>query len=495
MNPEILKRVLSCHRLPTLPHVAARIIELTSDSNVSTSQLAEAIQSDQALAARVLRTANSSLFGVRQKCSSVSQAVVMLGLDAVRMIALGFIIIEAIKGTSDPSFDLRNHWRRSLHAGVAARLIAQRVGLPNPEECFLGGLLQDFGMIALHQAMGEEYLAIIGPAGPSHRAVARLELAGLQMHHGDVGAMLASKWKLPDSLVMPIKYHERPTAAPHEHLPTCRTVGLGNAVADILGGEDATEPLAKFYKQSGQWFGLTRPQCDQILDAVITQSREVAGLLHIDAAEAQNPQALLEVARGRMAQTEVVAPIEIQACEMPGEASESVDELTGAASRMGFDRAAIAAFEQTLAGAGPLSVAIVEVCDLDGVEREFGPDARDTMLIAAAGRLSGACAGTRAMVARFAGDRFAMLLPRTDRFSAARIVASAIEAVGAEPIKLIAARQGAPAVLMATMRSGVVTVDMDEAERLGDSGEVVARAVADLGSAVAAVPEGTAKAA
>lgn len=495
MNPEILKRDLSCHRLPTLPQVAARIIELTSDSNVSTTELAEAIQSDQALAARVMRTANSSMFGLRQKCSSVSQAVVMLGLDAVRMIALGFIIVEAIKGSSDPAFDLRTHWRRSLHAGVAARLIAQRVGLPNPEECFLGGLLQDFGMIALHQAMGEEYLAIIGPAGPSHRAVARLELAGLQMHHGDVGAMLASKWKLPDSLVMPIKYHERPTAAPHEHLPTCRTVGLGNTVADILAGEDATEPLAKFYKQCGQWFKLSRGQCDEILDGVIAQSREVAGLLHVDAAEAQNPKALLEVARGRMAQTEIVAPIEIKPCEMPGEACEAIDELTGAASRIGFDRAAIAAFEQTLAGAGPLSVAILEIADLDEVEREFGPDARDTMLIAAAGRLSGACAGTRAMVARFAGDRFAILLPRTDRFSAARLVAAAAEAVGADPIKLIAARQGAPAVLTVTTRSGLVTVDMEEAERLGDSGEVIARAVASVGSATRPSAQGTAKAA
>lgn len=487
MNPEILKRVLSSHRLPTLPQVAARIIELTSDSNVSTSELADVIQSDQALAARVMRTANSSMFGLRQKCSNVSQAVVMLGLDAVRMIALGFIIVEAIKGSSDSTFDLRTHWRRSLHAGVASRLIAQHAGLPNPEECFLGGLLQDFGMIALHQAMGEEYLAIIAPAGTSHRAVARLELAGLQMHHGDVGAMLASKWKLPDSLVMPIKYHERPTAAPHEHLPICRAAGLGTIVADMLGGDDATELLAKFYKQSRQWFGLSRAQCDQVLDAVVAQTREVAGLLHVDAADTQNPQALLEVARGRMAQVEVVPQIEPAPCELPGEASESVDELTGAASRVGFDRAAIAAFEQTLAGAGPLSLAIIEIVGMDQLEHEYGPDARDTLLIAAASRLRAACSGARAMVARFEGDRFAILLPRTDRFSAFRLVSAAAEAAGAEPVQLIAARHGAPAVLNIATRCGTVTVEMEEAERLGDSAEVVARAVAALGPATPAV--------
>ena len=106
MNPEVLEKVLSCHKLPSLPAVAMRVVELTQDQKVSMRALAETIQNDQALTAKILKTVNSSLFGLRQKCSSINQAIIMLGMSAVKTLALGFSLVTAIKDSTQ-EFDLR----------------------------------------------------------------------------------------------------------------------------------------------------------------------------------------------------------------------------------------------------------------------------------------------------------------------------------------------------------------------------------------------------
>ena len=165
MNPEVLEKVLSCHKLPSLPAVAMRVVELTQDQKVSMRALAETIQNDQALTAKILKTVNSSLFGLRQKCSSINQAIIMLGMSAVKTLALGFSLVTAIKDSTQ-EFDLRDHWRRSLFTAVAAKAIAARAGIANPEEAFLGGLLQDLGVVALQQTLGAEYVAAVAPAPP-----------------------------------------------------------------------------------------------------------------------------------------------------------------------------------------------------------------------------------------------------------------------------------------------------------------------------------------
>src|SRR5688572_1757354 len=105
MNPELLEQVLSCNRLPTVPAVAMRLIDLTRDNNVSMRALAELITNDQGLAAKILRTVNSSFYGLRQRCSSINQAIVMLGLSAVKSLALGFCVVQAVKDCDTEGFD------------------------------------------------------------------------------------------------------------------------------------------------------------------------------------------------------------------------------------------------------------------------------------------------------------------------------------------------------------------------------------------------------
>lgn len=473
MNPEMMERVLNCRDLPTIPAIAMKVVELTSGDNVSMKALADAIQNDQALAAKILRTVNSSMYALRTKCSSINQAIVMLGLSAVKTLALGFTLVNAIKDSKTEGFDLEDHWRRALYTGIAARILANKARLPSAEECFLGGLLQDVGMIAMYQTFGQQYLRAIAHAEGDHRKVPKYELEHFELQHADVGAMLAHRWKLPENLVMPIKYHERPTAAPIEYTGVVRAVGIGNIAAEVLTANEPVEPLRRFYQRCEQWFALDAAQADDVLKAITAAAREVAKLLTVPTGQIIKADEVLEKAREQLKAIEI--PTDEHGSQAnPGKDPQAVDDLTGVASRFQFDRTMVAAFEQTRAGVGPLSIAMFDVDGIDDLNEQFGHEAGDTVLISVAGRLESVIAPLSGMVARFDGGRFIAILPRMDRASAVRASEQARQVVSALPIKLVAARSGAPSEVSVTASVGVAAVDTTMIRRFEEPAALIA---------------------
>jgi diguanylate cyclase (GGDEF)-like protein len=472
MNPDLLERVLACRDLPTLPVVAMRVVELTGNDSVNVKQLAEAIQNDQALAAKILRTVNSSLYAIRTRCSSISQAIVMLGMSAVKSLALGFTLVSAIRDSKTAGLDMDEHWRRALYTAIAARCIAHKARLPNPEECFLGGLLQDVGMVALYVTLGRPYLEVIAAAQGDHRAVMKHELRVLEVHHADVGAMLAKRWKLPESLVMPIKYHERPTAAPLEYTGVVRAVGLGNIAADVLCSPEPAQALRRFYDRAQQWFALDYSQADDVLRAIHESAREARTLLNVPPGDLPDTASLLAAAHEQLRATGIHAG-EHGSQESPSADAQTVDDLTGVASRLQFDRALVAAFEQTHHGIGPLSIAIFEIDELDALNERYGRDAGDTVLISVAGKIEKAVAPMGGLVARYDATRFAALMPRIDRAGAVRSSEAARLQIAAEKILLVAAKTGSPPSITVSVSVGVASVDDSTIKRFEEPGALM----------------------
>jgi diguanylate cyclase (GGDEF)-like protein len=472
MNPDLLERVLACRDLPTLPAVAMRVVELTGDDSVNVRELATAIQNDQALSAKILRTVNSSLYAIRTRCSSINQAIVLLGLSAVKSLALGFSLISAIRDSKTTGLDMNDHWRRALYTAIAARCIAQKAHLPNPEECFLGGLLQDVGQIALYLTLGRPYLEVIASAGGDHRKVIKHEMRVLETHHADVGALLAKRWKLPEALVMPIKYHEKPTAAPLEFTGIVRAVGLGNLAADVLDSSEPAAALRRFYERAQQWFSLDYSQSDDVLRAIHEGAREARKLLSIPPGDLPDTVALLDAAREQLRNTGVHAG-EHGSQASPSADLQTVDDLTGVASRLQFDRALVAAFEQTRRGVGPLSVALFEVDDLEALSERCGRDAADTVLISVAGKLEKCVAPLGGLVARYDARRFAALMPRIDRAGAVRCSETVRQQIAAERIQLVAATAGSPPIINASVSVGVASLDEQSIARFEETGALM----------------------
>jgi two-component system, cell cycle response regulator len=469
MNPELLDKVMTCRSLPTLPAVAARVVELTNCEHVAVRELAATIQNDMALSAKILRTVNSSLFGLRTPCSSINHAITLLGLSAVKTLALSFSLVSAIKGATPASFDLRDHWRRALYTGIAARQIATRARIAGAEEAFLGGLLQDLGVIALGQALGASYFNVIAPAKGDHRQITKLELASFQTQHADIGAMLAMRWKLPQQLVLPIKFHERASPAPVEFGGICRAVGLGNIAADVLTIEDPSSALRSFYQRAEQWFAISSLQADDILKLIAMQTHEAATLLSVPAGPHADAELIIAKAREQLALVTIDAPTSESAIQPDADPPGS-DDLTGVPTRLRLEQNLVGAFEQAQAGLATLSVAIFEIDGADAIVEQYGQDAADTVMISVAMKLDAVFRPTGGMVSRYAAWSFGIAMPRTDRTQAARQCEAARHAVAAAQIPLIAAKAGAPARLSVTCSVGLASLDERTANRLDTLG-------------------------
>ena len=202
MNSALLDKVLSCPTLPSLPSVAMKLLEVTRDPDLELSQIADVVQHDQALCSKILRTVNSSYYGLAKPCPTIPRALGYLGLNTVKSLVLGFSLVESTSGTNT-EFDLLHYWRRCLLAAAAARRIARITKNVDPEEAFLAALMEDIGMLAIYEAVGPRYLETVRQTGGAHEYLSTLETEGLGFTHAEAGARLAERWRLPGHLVVP----------------------------------------------------------------------------------------------------------------------------------------------------------------------------------------------------------------------------------------------------------------------------------------------------
>lgn len=360
MNQELLDEILSCPTLPSLPAVALRVIELTNDANVRMGELADTIQNDQGLSAKILRTVNSSFYGLRQRCATINKALVMLGLSPVKTLALGFSLVSSLRDDTDRQFGFPAYWRRGLYTGVAARSIAETIGDKQGDEAFLAGLLQDVGMVAMYRAMPQRYLQVLECAGGDHRQLVKHELQEFELQHPEVGAMLAQRWKFPDELVLPVKYHERPSAGPSQCSSIIRLVGLGNIVHDVFTDADPSPALRRFYQRAQQWFNLDSETCDRLIKRIGDSTKGLSTLFNLDLGATPTPEELLAQASGRMHElskhaTPAAPPLGMDALVVD---AQQMDPLTGLMGRLAFEPLVRAAIDS--ATAARESVALLE---------------------------------------------------------------------------------------------------------------------------------------
>ena len=197
MSATSLDKVLSSPKLPTLPAVAVKLLQLTSDPDVEVGDIAELVQYDQALSAKILKTINSSYYSLQQPCPSIKRALAYLGLSTVKSLVLGFSLVDMTRHNN--GFDLMDYWRRCVYSAAAARRIAMVTGTCDPNEAFIAALMQDIGMLAMHSVLGDEYNQLLEETHGNHMMVPHCEHSSLGFDHAEVGAELGERWNLQNS--------------------------------------------------------------------------------------------------------------------------------------------------------------------------------------------------------------------------------------------------------------------------------------------------------
>src|ERR1043165_5485812 len=195
MNEKLLQRIKQCPSLPSLPSIAMQVLDLAQKADVDIAEIARIISKDPALSGKILRTVNSSFYGRSQHVSTISHALVILGLQSVKTLVLGFSLVTNLTKNKSKGFKHITYWRRAIYAATAARTIGAKIGLVQQEEVFLAALLQDIGMLVLDQILGEQYGQIHEKVS-SHQELVAAEAAELQMTHADVAGVLAEQWNL-----------------------------------------------------------------------------------------------------------------------------------------------------------------------------------------------------------------------------------------------------------------------------------------------------------
>jgi HD-like signal output (HDOD) protein len=241
-----------------------RIIELVSDQNSSVADFTETIRSDQALTGRLLRMANSAAYGQRTPVTKIERAMVLIGIEKLKALALGFHLSKVAFAEDDFSF--QRVWTKSLFRGWLASRLAERLGSEASGEAFIVGLLSDAGLPMMPKLIGAGYANTVDPKDPPAKQYLT-ESSSLPYTHVDVAAALCRLWKLPDVLSKPITNHHTPPSGldPKSPASVLQATGyfVGMLPLDPQGRACFTQPVAATARRL---FDMTSEDVGTLLD-------------------------------------------------------------------------------------------------------------------------------------------------------------------------------------------------------------------------------------
>jgi putative nucleotidyltransferase with HDIG domain len=240
---EELSRIVATTRdLPAMPHVASKVLELSSDPGTSARQLQQVIADDQAMTARILKIANSAMYSCSRKVKTLTEAIVMLGFNSIRSL----VVTSAARNlyntkSSQSGLKERLLWEHSIGAAFACRLLVEPRLPALTEEAFLAGLLHDIGKLVLKMRVPAEFDEIVQVVYNENRPFHVTEREMLGFDHSRVGAMLVNKWKFSPALENVILNHHDPAALTAAD-PLLLYLDLGNKLCHKLGIGFVDEP-------------------------------------------------------------------------------------------------------------------------------------------------------------------------------------------------------------------------------------------------------------
>lgn len=227
--------------LASLPEVAARVVALAEDPNATASQFEAVIGRDPALAARLLRIANSPYYSVTGQIDTIARAVTMVGTRHIRDLTLGLAAIRAFAGIPVELVSMEDFWVHSLYCAHLSRALSAD-DLRMADTVFVGGLLHDIGQLLLFIQQPEESREALWlvSEGPDDLSMDMAEREVLGCDHTEVGGELARQWQLPASLQECIAWHHEPERASPAHARAVAIVHVANSLA-YLAETDSTD--------------------------------------------------------------------------------------------------------------------------------------------------------------------------------------------------------------------------------------------------------------
>jgi putative nucleotidyltransferase with HDIG domain len=224
--------------LVSLPEVVLRINEMVNDEHASAADIGRVISHDPGLTTRLLKIANSPMYGNMRQIDSINRAVTILGTKQIRDIIISTTATKVFEGIPNDVISVADFWHHSLYCALLARALAIHSKKANADTLFTAGLLHDIGhLIMLNRIPQEELAAImLTVQGEASKDLIDAERELLGFDHTEVGSHLARQWHLPEVIVECIAYHHHPSQA-KQHASAVAHIHIANAIASLPYGD------------------------------------------------------------------------------------------------------------------------------------------------------------------------------------------------------------------------------------------------------------------
>ena len=233
-------------RLPSLSTTAAKVLETCNNPQASPNDLNRVISLDMVLTGQVLKLINSAYYSLPHPVTSITRAIIMLGINTVKNLVLSFAVLEHLRNDRlFPALRVEDFWTHSLCVGVTAKCLAKArgVSITDQEEFFICGLLHDLGKIPLNHLFPGKCIQAFDEAKRSQRALYHAEGMVFGIDHAAVGGMIAEKWRLGPVLIEALSFHHRPEEAHESNQQLVFMVALADIYAQMLQMGSGGEPL------------------------------------------------------------------------------------------------------------------------------------------------------------------------------------------------------------------------------------------------------------
>ena len=277
LDKTLLEKLSRLNHIPTLPHILLQLIKTCNSDSGSLKEISGIIEKDPALSSRVLRLVNSAYYSKDNRIRNVEGAVIFLGTNAIKNIAICSSVHEVFqKVKSGAGFNLKHFWWHSLRCAILAKSIAKKQKFHDPEEAFLFGMLHDLGKIVLWINFPDQYSDLL----KKRKGQPDLILAGetqLGANHAEIGAWLLKKWNFQHNIVDAVLCHHHSLYSMLTAPPLAQFIYVANLLSN-----DSDQKISEGFTASEKLFGFTQSASEEFLHQTDDELKTMAESLNIE---------------------------------------------------------------------------------------------------------------------------------------------------------------------------------------------------------------------